>query len=122
MRYMIVHNTEVYYDRATPPPAELMTGMDALLGDMNKAGVLLAAEGLRHPDHGVKITYSKGNRTVTDGPYAEAKEVVAGFMIVDVRSRDEAIEWANRFGAIFDNIFDEIVVEVRPVGERSDFE
>ncbi|MBJ8345283.1 YciI family protein [Antrihabitans sp. YC2-6] len=119
MRYMIVHNTEVYFDAANPPPAEFMQRMDDFIGEASKAGVLLAAEGLRHPKFGTKITYANGTRTVTDGPYAEAKEVIAGFIIIDVHSRDEAIEWAYRFTDAFGEM--SVDVEVRPVGERSDF-
>ena len=117
MRYMIVHSTDTYYDKSNPPPADFMAKMDGLFGDMNKAGVLLVAEGLRHPKFGKKISYVKGDGTVVDGPYAEAKEVIAGFIIVDVRSEEEAIEWANRFG----QCFDEVEVQVRPVTEASDF-
>ena len=117
MRYMIVHNTDVYYDKTNPPPADFMAKMDGLLGELNKAGVLLAAEGLRHPRFGKKISYVNGKGTVTDGPYAEAKEVIAGFIIVDVRAEEEAVEWANRFA----QCFDEVEVQVRPVAEASDF-
>ena len=117
MRFMIVHKSDTYYDKSNPPPAEFMAKMDGLLTEMNNAGVLLAGEGLRHPKHGVKVVYKDGGRTVTDGPYAEAKEVIAGFVMLDVRSMDEALEWSHRFGACFD----EIEVEVRPVTEASDF-
>lgn len=117
MRYMIVHKTEDYFDKTNPPPAEFMTKMDAFLSEASRSGVLLAAEGLKHPRFGTKITYKKGEGTPTDGPYAEAKEVIAGFVIVDVRSKEEAIEWANRFGAAFD----EVELEVRPITEAADF-
>lgn len=118
MRYMIMHKAEEYFDKDNPPPVKFMTRMDAFRSQATRSGVLLAAEGLEHPHLGTKITYSKGERTVTDGPYAEAKEVIAGFAIVDVRSKGEAIEWANRFAAAFD----EVEIEVRPVVEASDFD
>lgn len=117
MRYMIVHKTADYYDASNPPPPEFMAKMDAFLGEATRSGVLLAAEGLRHPDLGTKITYKDGGKTVTDGPYAEAKEVIAGFAIVDVRSKAEAVEWAHRFAAAFD----EVELEVRPITEAADF-
>jgi hypothetical protein len=117
-RYMLWHKPDTYYDRTNPPPAEFMAKMGGLMADMTAAGVMLAGEGLKHPQFRTKLEYKNGQRTATDGPYAEAKEVIGGFVIVDVKSKEEAIEWADRFAACFD----EIEVEVSPLTEASDFQ
>jgi hypothetical protein len=79
------------------PPAEVMAAMGRYGEELAHAGVLLAAEGL-HPSAmgGARVVYAKGRRTVVDGPFAEAKELVAGFYLIDVKSREEAVEWACR--------------------------
>jgi hypothetical protein len=91
----------------------------AAMGEYNeslvKAGVLLAAEGLQPSSRGARIQFSGGKRTVVDGPFTEAKELIAGFWIIDVKSREEAMEWASRVP------FVDGEVEIRPVFEASDF-
>jgi hypothetical protein len=84
--------------------------------EMVKAGVMLAAEGLQPSSKGFRVTYNGPNRTVTDGPFTETKELVAGFWLIQVKSREEALEWAKRapFG-------DGAVLEIRQVYEVSDF-
>jgi hypothetical protein len=83
---------------------------------LGKAGVLLALDGLKPPSTGARVSFAGGKPKVTDGPFAESKEAVGGFWIIDVKSREEAIEWAKRVPA------SEIeVVEVRPFLEISDF-
>ena len=85
--------------------------------EMYKAGVLVAAEGLNPGGQGARIEVTKGRRTVVDGPFAESKELIGGFYIVDVTSREEAIEWALRCpsGPGFDD-----VLEIRPLTGESD--
>lgn len=78
------------------PNKELVTAMRKFNENMTKAGVLLPAEGLQPTSKGTRIRVSGGKRTVTDGPFAEAKEVIAGFWMIQVKSKEEAIEWANR--------------------------
>jgi hypothetical protein len=117
-RYMMWHKTDTYFDRENPMPAEFGAKMGALMQDMSAAGIMLAGEGLKHPKYRTKVEYKNGQRTVTDGPYAEAKEVIGGFVIVDVKSKEEAMEWADRFAACFD----EIEVEVSPITEESDLQ
>jgi hypothetical protein len=117
MRYLIVHQSADYYSKENPPPEGFMQAMDGFLAEANRSGVLLAGEGLKHPDTGTKIVVSQGKTTTTDGPYAEAKEVVAGFVMLDVKSHEEAVVWGHRFA----ECFDEVEVEVRPIVERSDF-
>jgi hypothetical protein len=83
---------------------------------LQKAGVLLALDGLLPPSAGARISYTDGKATVTDGPFAEAKEVVGGYWIIQVRSREEAIEWAKR--APMNNTE---IIEVRQIFEMTDF-
>jgi hypothetical protein len=84
-----------------------------------KAGVLLAAEGLAPTSKGARVKFSGDKRTVIDGPFTEAKEVVAGFSIIQVKSREEAIEWVKRAPNIFCN--GEAEIEIRKVSEVEDF-
>ncbi len=83
---------------------------------LQKAGVLLALDGLFPPSTGARISYADGKPTVTDGPFAETKEVIGGYWIIQVRSREEAIEWAKR--APMSN---NEVIEVRQIHEMPDF-
>ncbi len=78
------------------PNKELVTAMRKFTDDMKKAGVLLMAEGLHATSKGSRIRVSGGKRIVTDGPFTEAKEVIAGFWMIQVRSKEEALEWATR--------------------------
>jgi len=71
--------------------------MGKLIGDMAKAGVLLAVEGCLPSSHGVRIDIDSGNFTVTDGPFPETKELIAGFCLMQVKSKEEAVEWGKRF-------------------------
>jgi hypothetical protein len=88
--------------------------MGAFMEEANKAGVLLAAEGLLPPSAGAaQVSVKEGAATVVDGPFAEAKEVIGGFGIMQVRDLAEAVEWATRFGVLFD----EVEIEVRRVSE-----
>jgi len=78
------------------PDMELVKAMHRYNDEMKKAGVLLAAEGLHPTSKGTRIRVSGGKRIVTDGPFAETKEVIAGFWMIQARSKEEALEWANR--------------------------
>jgi hypothetical protein len=83
---------------------------------LQRAGVLLALDGLFPPSTGARISYTDGKATVTDGPFAEAKEVIGAYWIIQVRSREEAIEWAKRAP-----MSDDEVIEVRQIHEMPDF-
>ena len=83
---------------------------------LQKAGVLLALDGLHPPSAGARVSFSGGKATVTDGPFAEAKEVVGGYWMIQVKSKEEAIEWASRCPGS-----DNEVIEVRQVQEFADF-
>jgi hypothetical protein len=83
---------------------------------LQKAGVLLALDGLHPPSTGARVSFSGGKPTVTDGPFAEAKEVIGGYWMIQVKSREDAIEWAKRCPGS-----DNEVIEIRQVQEMSDF-
>jgi hypothetical protein len=107
------------YESAAPdavPNAEAVAKMMEFNKSLQQAGVLLALDGLFPPSTGARISFSDGKATVTDGPYAEVKEVIGGYWIIQVRSREEAIEWAKR--APMDN---NGIIEVRQIQEMSDF-
>ena len=87
------------YETAAPdavPSAEAVAKMMEFNKSLQKSGVLLALDGLLPPSTGARVSYTDGKATVTDGPFADAKEVIGGYWIIQVRSREEAIEWARR--------------------------
>jgi hypothetical protein len=100
MRYILLHKSNPDLEAGKPPSQEVITSAGRVLDEMVKAGVLLAAEGLMPSSTGTKIALSGGKRTVTDGPFAETKELIAGIALIQVKSKDEAIAWALRFSEI----------------------
>ena len=119
MRVMaIVKGTEASESGALPDEA-ILTEMGRFNEELVRAGVLLAGEGLQPSSRGVRVRYSGGERTVIDGPFTEAKELVAGFWLWQVRSLDEAIAWARRCPNPMPGSEGEI--EIRPVMEADDF-
>jgi hypothetical protein len=98
------------------PSQEILAAMGKYNEELVRAGVMIAGEGLHPSSKGVRMTFSGGTATVTDGPYAEAKELIAGFWLWQVKSMDEAIEWLKR--SPFDGGAE---VEIRPVFEAEDF-
>jgi len=98
------------------PSEELMTEMGKLIDEMTKAGVLLDTGGLRPVEEATVLRLAGGKQTVVDGPFAEAKEVVGGYCIVQAKSADEAVEWTSRFLAIHGDEWD-LVAEVRQIEE-----
>jgi hypothetical protein len=100
------------------PSQELLTEMLKFNEELVKAGVMLAGEGIHPSSKGARVKYSKGKYIVTDGPFAETKELIAGFWIWNVKSKEEAIEWAKRIPNPHD---EEGEVEIRQVFEEEDF-
>jgi hypothetical protein len=98
------------------PEAEILTKMGKYNEQLVKAGVMLAGEGLKASSNGKRVRFSGEKRTVIDGPFAETKELIAGYWVWQVRSMDEAVEWLKR--APFDG---GVEVEIRPVFEAADF-
>ena len=111
MRFLCVYKAA----EGGPPSQRMMEDMGKLIGEMTAAGVLLGTEGCLPSALGARVRRSGEQVTVTDGPFTEAKEVIGGFAMVQVRSLDEAIEWASRFG----ELLGEAEVEVRKVAEFS---
>jgi hypothetical protein len=97
MRFMILGKATKDSEAGVLPTEELMAPMADYHEQLSRAGVLLDANGLRASSKGWRIKWSKGNRTIVDGPFTEAKELVAGYTIIQVKSREEAIEWTKRF-------------------------
>jgi hypothetical protein len=116
MRFLLVHRIDETQPDAYAPSQEVAEGVGKLMGEMTRAGVLLAAEGVRHSSKGARVRTSGGKRTVIDGPFAEAKEVIGGFALIRVRTKDEAIEWAGRFA----DVIGDVEVEVRQITEMED--
>jgi hypothetical protein len=118
MRFMMLMIPKGY-EKAAPgamPDADAVAAMMKYNESLQKAGVLLALDGLHPPSMGARVSFSGGTPKVTDGPFAEAKEVLGGYWMIQVRSKDEAIEWALRCPAS-----DNEIIEVRQVQEMSDF-
>jgi hypothetical protein len=116
MRFMMLVKANKDSEAGVLPSKELVAAMGKFNEEMVKAGVLLAAEGLHPSSKGTRISFSGGKRTVTDGPFPETKELIAGFWLIQVKSKAEAIEWASRVP-----FADDEVIEVRQVFEASDF-
>ena len=118
MRFMMLMIPKGYENAApgTTPDAKAVEAMMKYNESLQKAGVLLALDGLHPPSTGARISFSGGKPMVTDGPFAEAKEVLGGYWMIQVESKQEAIEWAKRCPAS-----DNEVIEVRQVFEMSDF-
>ncbi len=120
MRFLVMHKLDQHDPALWSPDPRLIAEMGAFIGEALESGVLLATDGVLPPDRdGAMLKFSAGEATVTDGPFAEAKEVIAGYAVISVASRDEAIAFATRFGKI---IGEDIEVEVRRVAEFSDFD
>jgi hypothetical protein len=117
MRFLVMHKSNEDNEAGVPPSKELIEAMGKLMEETAQASVLLAAEGVHASSKGARVQFSGGKRTVTDGPFAEAKELIAGFAIIEVNSKDQAIEWATRFA----NVIGDVEIEIRQVVELSDF-
>lgn len=103
-RYMAVHKATPDSEAGVPLTAQQREKMAALLGRMRAAGVLLAAEGFQPSSAGKRLSFVGGNRTVVDGPFAESKELIAGYVLFDVPSLTEAVEWATRFAGVVGDV------------------
>ena len=119
MRFIIMAMATKESEASVPPPPEAFVAMQEYNAELVKAGILLAAEGLAPTSKGARVKFSGDKRTVIDGPFTETKELVAGFSIIQVKSREEAIEWVKRAPNIFPN--GEAEIEIRKVSEVEDF-
>jgi hypothetical protein len=120
MRFMVIVKATKESEAGVLPSTEELEWMGKFNEELSKSGVLLAAEGLQASSKGAKVKFSKARRTVIDGPFTEAKELIAGFWLWQVKSRAEAIEWAKRIPS---NAFPdgEGEIEIRQVFEADDF-
>ena len=116
MRFMVLVRADRNSEAGVMPTKELLTAMGRFNEDLVKAGVMLAGEGLQPSSKGARLKFSGGKATVTDGPFAETKELIAGFWLWKVNSKEEAIEWLKR--SPFDGGAE---VELRQVFEAEDF-
>lgn len=116
MRFMVIVKANEQSEAGALPSAELMSKMGAFNEQLVKAGVMLAGEGLQSSSKGARIKFAGGRPSVTDGPFAETKELVGGFWLIQVKSKDEAIEWMSR--APFENGEE---IEIRQISEIEDF-
>src|SRR3979490_1198944 len=115
MRVMVIVKADKESEAGVMPSERMLAEMGKFNEELVKAGVMLAGEGLQASAKGARVRFSKGKRTVIDGPFAETKELVAGFWLWQGKSREEAIEWLRRAP------FDDAEVEIRQVFETADF-
>jgi hypothetical protein len=118
MKFMIVIKATKQTEAGALPDEQLLTAMGKYNEELVKAGILLAGEGLHPSSKGARVRFSKGKTTVIDGPFTEAKELIAGFWIWQVKSKEEAIEWVKRIPGSAD---EESEVEIRQVFSPEDF-
>ncbi len=122
MRFMIMVRANPQTEAGEMPPDDaVMSAMADYHEQLSRAGVLLDASGLQPSSKGWRIAYRRGERKLIDGPFAESKELIAGYTLIQVRTREEAMEWARRFPAPFGE-HEDGVVEVRQLYELEDFE
>lgn len=115
MRVMVIVKADKNSEAGVLPDEKILTDMGKFNEELSKAGILLAGEGLQPSSKGVRVRFSGGKKTVMDGPFTETKELVAGFWLWQVKSKQEAIEWLKRAP------FAETEVEIRQVFEPQDF-
>jgi hypothetical protein len=119
MRFMVIIKANEDSEAGVMPSEELLTEMGQFNEELVKAGVMLAGEGLHPSSKGKRVRFSGANRTVIDGPFAETKELIAGFWLWQLKSMEEAVEWVKRCPAPFPDR--EAEIEIRQVFEAEDF-
>lgn len=119
MRFMIIRRADSETEAGVMPSEQLLADMLRYNEELVKAGVMLAGEGLHPSSRGARISFRNGKPTITDGPFAEAKELIAGFTMIQVKSKEEALEWVRRWPASDANGNAEL--ELRQIFEADDF-
>ena len=119
MRFMVIVKATKNSEAGVLPSQKLLADMGKFNEELVKAGVMLAGEGLQPSSKGARVKFSGGKRTVVDGPFAETKELVAGFWMWQVKSKEEAIEWVKRCPDPMPG--EDAVIEIRQVYEAEDF-
>jgi hypothetical protein len=120
MRFMMIVKADANTEAYVMPDPEIFKAMGDLNEEMVNAGVLLAGDGLHPSSKGARVYYSDGKRTVVDGPFAETKELIAGYWIIQVKSKQEAIDWAMKV-PMPANYKGETNIELRQIFESEDF-
>src|SRR5919201_6024517 len=118
MRFMVIVKATKNSEAGVMPSEELLSEMGKFNEELAKAGVLLAMDGLQPSSKGARVRFSGTKRTVIDGPFTEAKELIAGFWLIQAKSKEEAIEWVKR---VPNPTGDEGEIEIRQVFEADDF-
>ncbi len=118
MRFMILLKADRNTEAGVMPSEQLLAAMGKYTEELAKAGVMLAGEGLQASSKGARVKFSGKQRTVIDGPFAETKELIAGFWIIQVKSKEEAIEWVKRCPNPLEG---DAEIEIRQVFEAEDF-
>ena len=119
MRFMIIRKADAQTEAWAKPSTALLDAMMAYNEEMIRAGVMLGGDGLKPSSRGARIKFSKGKPKVTDGPFAEAKEMIAGYTIIHVASREEALGWVRRWPV--EDGDGEVELELRELYEADDF-
>jgi len=118
MKFMVMVKATNDSENGVPPDRKILTEMGNFNEELVKAGVLLAGEGLQPSSKGKRVKFSHGKQTIVDGPFTESKELIAGFWLWQVKSLEEAMEWAKRCPAPFEG---EAEIEIRQVFDAADF-
>src|SRR5438045_991911 len=118
MRFMVIVKADKHTEAGIMPSEQLLADMGKFNEELVKAGIMLAGEGLAPSSKGARVRFSGDKRTVVDGPFAETKELIAGFWIWKVKSKQEAIEWVKRCP---NPTAEESVIEIRKIFEAEDF-
>ena len=119
MRFMIIRKADAETEAGAMPSEQLLADMLSYNEELVRAGVMLTGDGLRPSSEGARVTFKDGDVSITDGPFAEAKELIAGFSLIQAKSKEEAIEWVKRWPASDGHGNAEI--EIRQVIELDDF-
>lgn len=119
MRFMIIRKADEQTEASAMPSETLVTAMMKYNEEMIRAGVMVGGDGLKPTDRGARIKFHNGQPTVIDGPFAEAKELVAGYTLINCASREEALEWVKRWPA--EDGDGEVELELRELYEADDF-
>ena len=121
MRFLVMIKSDERSEAGVMPSQEFVDAMGKYNEDLAKAGVFVAGEGLHPSSKGARVRFSGGKTTVIDGPFTEAKEIVAGFWLLDVRSKEEAVEWVKRIPVPREGAESEGEIEIRQVFDAEDF-
>jgi hypothetical protein len=120
MRFMVIVKADKKSEAGIPPSPELLAAMGKYNEELVKAGIMLAGEGLHPSSKGARVRFAGNKRTVIDGPFAETKELIGGFWLIQAKSKEEAIEWVKRVP--FDTPEnDPVEIEIRQLFEAEDF-